>query len=55
MNWSGRFLVAPRTVFKKMAKREEITRTGVYVLVGPDSENPLQDMISVGEGNNVLK
>ena len=55
MNWSGKFLVAPRTMLKELAKREEITRTGVYVLAGPDPENPSQDMIYVGEGDNVFK
>ena len=55
MNWSGKFLVAPRTMLKELAKREEITRTGIYVLAGPDPENPSQDMIYVGEGDNVFK
>jgi hypothetical protein len=55
MNWSGKFLVAPRTMLKELARREEITRTGIYVLAGPDPENPSQDMIYVGEGDNVFK
>jgi len=42
-------------MLKELAKREEITRTGVYVLAGPDPENPSQDKIYVGEGDNVLK
>ena len=41
--------------WRMAAKREEITRTGVYVLAGPDPENPSQDMIYVGEGDNVFK
>lgn len=55
MNWSGKFVVAPRTMLKELATREEVSRTGVYVLAGPDPENPTQDMIYVGEGDNVFK
>lgn len=50
MNWSGKFVVAPRTMLKELALREEVSRTGVYILSGPDPENPSQDMIYVGEG-----
>jgi hypothetical protein len=55
MNWSGKFVVAPRTMLKELALREEVSRTGVYILAGPDPENPAQDMIYVGEGDNVFK
>jgi hypothetical protein len=55
MNWSGKFVVAPRTMLKELALREEVSRTGVYILSGPDPENPSQDMIYVGEGDNVFK
>ncbi len=55
MNWSGKFVVAPRTMLKELAAREEVSRTGVYILVGPDPENPTQDMVYVGEGDNVFK
>ncbi len=39
MNWSGKLLVSPRTKLAELAKREESTRTGVYVLAGPDPQN----------------
>jgi hypothetical protein len=55
MNWSGKFVVAPRTMLKELALREEVSRTGVYILSGPDPENPAQDLIYVGEGDNVFK
>ena len=55
MNWSGKFVVAPRTMLKELALREEVSRTGVYILSGPDPENPSQDMIYIGEGDNVFK
>jgi hypothetical protein len=47
MNWSGKFVVAPRTMLRELALREEVSRTGVYILSGPDPENPSQDMIYV--------
>lgn len=55
MNWSGKFVVAPRTMLKELAIREEVSRTGVYMLAGPDPEYPTQDMVYVGEGDNVFK
>lgn len=48
-------LVAPRTKLPELAKREEITRTGIYVLAGPDPENPIGEVVYVGEGDNVFK
>lgn len=55
MNWSGKFVVAPRTMLKELATREEVPRTGVYIFAGPDPENPTQDIIYVGEGDDVFK
>lgn len=55
MNWSGKMLVAPRTKLAELAKREEISRTGVYILAGADPENPAGEVIYVGEGDNVFK
>lgn len=55
MNWSGKMLVSPRTKLVELAKREEITRTGIYILAGPDPENPIGEVVYVGEGDNVFK
>ncbi len=55
MNWSGKLLVSPRTKLAELAKREEITRTGVYILAGPDPENPIGEVVYIGEGDNVFK
>lgn len=33
-NWSGKALVAPRTALPDLIKREEASRTGVYLLMG---------------------
>ncbi|MCC9601004.1 hypothetical protein LOC67_10650 [Stieleria sp. JC731] len=55
MNWSGKLLVAPRTKLADLAKREEIVRTGVYILAGPDPENPSGEIVYIGEGDSVFK
>lgn len=44
-NWTGKIIVAPRSMLAELAKREEVKRTGVYCLLGPDPENPARDMV----------
>ena len=55
INWTGKVIVAPRAMLADLAKREEVKRTGVYCLLGPDPENPTRDSIYIGEGDNVFK
>ena len=55
MNWSGKVLVAPRTKLAELAKRDEIARTGIYILAGADPENPIGEVVYIGEGDNVFK
>jgi hypothetical protein len=55
INWTGKIIVAPRSMLAELAKREEVKRTGVYCLLGPDPENPARDKVYVGEGDNVFK
>ena len=52
-NWSGKALVAPRTALPDLVKREEAGRTGVYLLMGPDPDNPARTLVYVGEGDAV--
>lgn len=54
MNWSGKMLIAPRSRLADLAKREEVTRTGIYILAGPDPENPMNEIVYIGEGDNVM-
>jgi len=54
-NWTGKVLVAPRSQLDQISKREEVRRTGVYLLVGPDPDDPSRALASIGEGDNVLK
>src|SRR5665647_3017101 len=54
-NWTGKVLVAPRSQLDQLSKREEVRRTGVCLLVGPDPDDPSRALASIGEGDNVLK
>ena len=54
-NWTGKVLVAPRSQLGQLSKREEVRRTSVYLLVGPDPDDPSRALASIGEGDNVLK
>lgn len=51
-NWSGRGLVIPKAIFGESKGREELARTGVYMLVGP-SETSALPTVYVGEGDPV--
>lgn len=52
-NWTGQGIVFPRAQFADVRKREEIQRTGVYILHGP-SESGQLPLVYIGEGDNVL-
>ena len=51
-NWTGRGLVIPKAIFGETKGREELSRTGVYLLVGP-SETSALPTAYVGEGDPV--
>jgi hypothetical protein len=51
-NWTGRGLVIPRAMFGESKFREELGRTGVYLLVGP-SETSTLPALYVGEGDPI--
>ncbi len=55
INWTGNVTVAPRSQLADLANRAEVKRTGLYILVGDDPNNPLQQAIYVGESDNVWK
>ena len=52
-NWTGQGLFFPRSLFDEVRKREELTRTGVYVLWGPGESGQMQ-RVYVGEGDALL-
>ncbi len=54
INWTGKVIVAPRSQLSDLAKRDEVRRTGLYCLVGPDPEQSNRDRVYIGEGDSVL-
>ena len=52
-NWTGQGLVFPRSLFAEVRGREELNRTGVYVLWGPGGSVQLP-YVYVGEGDVLL-
>lgn len=55
MNWTGKFTVAPRSQLVDLAKREELKRTGLYILSGQDPKDPTQEVVYIGESDNIWK
>lgn len=51
-NWTGRGIVCPRPLFPAARIREEFSRTGVYVLLGPPGEGELSE-VYIGEGDPI--
>lgn len=52
-NWTGKVIVAPRSRLDQLSKREEVRRTGIYLLVGPDPVDSSRQLVCIGEGDNV--
>lgn len=52
VNWTGHVLSAPRTRLEGALKREELKRTGVYLLFGDEFGSDLP-AVYVGEGDDV--
>ena len=50
--WSGAGIVIPRALMMESKQRRELTRTGVYVLVGPPEDSGLP-RVYVGEGDPI--
>jgi hypothetical protein len=53
MNWTGHILFAPRSSIVELLLRAESRKTGAYLLIGRDPDNADQEMVYVGEGDNV--
>ena len=54
-NWSGKVLVASRSVLPDLIKRPETDQTGVYLLIGPDPTSSSRTLVYVGESDTVRK
>ena len=53
--WTGLVFVSNQASFSKLMEREEVKRTGVYVLAGPDTDDPVETRVYIGEADNVAK
>lgn len=53
MNWTGKFTVAPRSQLSDLKNRQDVKRSGIYILSGEKPDNPSEEMIYVGESDNV--
>lgn len=47
-------LAVPRASLSAVAERSEILKTGVYILIGADSESPGRAKVYIGEGDVIL-
>jgi hypothetical protein len=52
-NWTGKLIATPRTRIADVVRREELQRTGIYVLSGPDPDDPTRSTIYVGETDSL--
>lgn len=55
MNWTGHVIAAPRSDLGALLKREEASRTGIYLLLGDDPQTPGSLRAYIGEGDDVGK
>src|SRR6185312_8497573 len=53
MNWTGHVVAAPRSDLPALLKRDETSRTGIYILFGDDPESLGGTLAYVGEGDEV--
>jgi hypothetical protein len=55
VNWTGAIVAFPRGLLKQVLERKQITKTGVYFLVGDDPDQPGQQIVYVGKSDNVAE
>lgn len=53
--WTGILFVSGASSFGDLTNREEVDRTGVYILAGPDPEKPGGGRVYIGSGNSVAE
>lgn len=55
MNWTGHVITGPRSRLDELIRRPEAKRTGVYFLVGAESEAGFGTQVYVGETDDVAQ
>lgn len=53
MNWTGHILAGPRTKIAELVQRQEMSKTGIYFLTGPDPDGTSRTLVYIGESDNV--
>lgn len=53
INWTGQLIVIPRPQLHELSTRDELQRTGVYLLIGP-SQDGLRERVYIGEADEVF-
>lgn len=53
--WTGVLFVSGASAFGDLTAREEVDRTGVYILSGPDPDKPGGTRVYIGSGNSVAE
>ena len=53
MNWTGKFMVTPRSRLADLAQRDELKRTGIYFLIGSSEDDPTQEIVYIGESDHI--
>ncbi|MDB6170826.1 MAG: putative domain nuclease [Chthoniobacteraceae bacterium] len=52
-NWSGVGVAFPRSAYKEVSSRDEFSRTGVYILVGPGPNGSALPSLYIGQSDRV--
>jgi hypothetical protein len=53
--WTGVLFVSGASAFGDLTARDEVDRTGVYILSGPDPDSPGRTRVYIGSGNSVAE
>lgn len=53
IGWTGMAVSASRTALRDLWSRDEVSRTGVYLLLGPDMQREGRQLVYVGQSDNV--
>lgn len=53
--WTGLLFVSGASAFGELTARDEVDRTGIYILSGPDPERAGSTRVYIGSGNSVAE
>jgi len=53
-NWTGKALKIPRSLLKQSSARDELSKTGLYLLFGKDVGNPEDNTVYIGEAEETF-